>query len=155
MNPIIQSLIGPAATLLIAVAGYALWSRSREAAGEVAKSGEAEARQVRARLLEDDEHTRKLLQDDLARWENGFVIRLNGTYLRGPEAKLRFDSKLSKKRWRASRNICCANPTCTASCSKPCSDTLRWPVRMAARSFRSSRKRPQGEALLSDRRDAG
>ena len=85
-------LISPALTLLIGIAGYALISKSRESAGQAKEASDKEMERIRNRMLDDEERTRKLMQDELERWEGGFMTRLNGTYLRGPEAKLRFEA---------------------------------------------------------------
>ena len=78
--------------LLIAVGGYALMSKSREEANNVKTASDEETHRVRTELLEAEDRTRRLLQDELSRWQVGFLQTLNGTYLRGNEAKLWFEA---------------------------------------------------------------
>jgi hypothetical protein len=96
MNSILPYLISPAATLLIAVAGYALFSRSRDAAKVVSAENEGEAKRIRSALAAEDLHSRELFRAELAAWQVQFLRDLNGTYLRGELAKLLFKTMEDK-----------------------------------------------------------
>ena len=96
MNPILQSTIGPAFMLLIAIGGYALFARSRDAAKAVTTETEEETKRIRNEMAADDLHSRELFRAELAAWQVEFLKNLNGTYLRGELAKLLFKTMEDK-----------------------------------------------------------
>ena len=96
MNPFLQYLISPVATLLIATAGYAILARSRDAAKIVSAENEEEAKRIRSEMAADDLHSRELFRAELAAWQVSFLRTLNGTYLRGELAKVLFKTMEDK-----------------------------------------------------------
>jgi hypothetical protein len=96
MNPFLQYLISPVATLLIATAGYAIFARSRDAAKIVSAENEEEAKRIRSEMAADDLHSRELFRAELAAWQVSFLRDLNGTYLRGELAKVLFKTMEDK-----------------------------------------------------------
>ena len=90
MHPALIALIGVAATLAIGVAAYAMHSRSLETFRTAQAARAVEEREARQKDVDSDTHSRDLFRGELATWQIDFLKTLNGTYLRGELANVRF-----------------------------------------------------------------